>query len=229
MTLREELAAMAEEEYRAFSARLLPPGTPLLGVRLPRLRKQAKKIARGDWRAFLANRPADAVFEETMLRGMVIGYAEASLPERLGLIAAFLPEIDNWSVCDSFISGLKFIRENREPVWEFLAPYLASEKEFPARFAVVTLLFYYLEDGYYKAVLERLAAVRAPNYYARMAVAWAAAECFVRYPGPTRVWLETRPLDEVTMGLTVRKIMESRAVSPAAKADIRRLKGEAAT
>ena len=130
MTFREELTALAEKDYRVFSARLLPPGTPLLGVRLPRLRKLAKKIARSDWRAFLANRPADAVFEETMLRGMVIGCAEAPLPERLGLIAAFLPEIDNWSVCDSFISGLKFIRENREPVWEFLDQYLKSKEEF---------------------------------------------------------------------------------------------------
>ncbi len=93
----------------------------------------------------------------------------------------------------------------------------------------MTLLFYYLEDGYYQAVLEKLTAVRAPGYYARMAVAWAAAESFVRYPGPVRAWLDTRPLDEYTLGLTVRKIIESRAVSPAAKADIRQLKREAAT
>ena len=50
------------------------PGTSnILGVRLPILRKLAKKIIRGDWRAYLAS-AQDQSFEEIMLQGMVIGY-----------------------------------------------------------------------------------------------------------------------------------------------------------
>ena len=51
--VRRQLVRLAEERYRAFSARLLPPGTRLLGVRLPRLRYLAREIAGSDWRAYL--------------------------------------------------------------------------------------------------------------------------------------------------------------------------------
>lgn len=45
--IRAALDALAEENYRKFSARLLPPGEHVLGVRLPALRRLAKRIAAG--------------------------------------------------------------------------------------------------------------------------------------------------------------------------------------
>ena len=51
--LRRALEAAAEPEYRAFSQKLLPLGTPLLGVRLPVIRKLARAQAAGDWQAYL--------------------------------------------------------------------------------------------------------------------------------------------------------------------------------
>ena len=45
--LRARLESLADPGYRAFSARLLPVGTPLLGVRLPALRRIARELSRG--------------------------------------------------------------------------------------------------------------------------------------------------------------------------------------
>ena len=76
--LREKLEALADPEYRAFTARLLPTvgENRILGVRLPALRKLAKELAHGDWRAYLAG-ASDDFMEEIMLQGMTIGGVRA--------------------------------------------------------------------------------------------------------------------------------------------------------
>ena len=110
MTIREELYQLAEEDYRKFQQKLLPDCCDLLGVRLPELRKIAKRIAREDYDHFLTQEPED-YFEEKMLKGMVISYLnpdEAGLYTVIKAIDSFIPKIDNWSVCDSFCSGLKY-------------------------------------------------------------------------------------------------------------------------
>ena len=53
-TVRAALYAQADETYRQFNERLLPPGTSTIGVRVPALRKLARAILKEDWRAYLA-------------------------------------------------------------------------------------------------------------------------------------------------------------------------------
>ena len=47
--IKERLLELAEDGYREFSASLTPGKDNILGVRLPALRKLAKKIAKGDF------------------------------------------------------------------------------------------------------------------------------------------------------------------------------------
>ena len=86
-SLRHRLECLAEPDYQAFSSRLLPKGTPLLGVRLPVLRKIARELARKDWHFYLDTASNDS-FEEILLQGMVIGYADMPVDEPHGCICA---------------------------------------------------------------------------------------------------------------------------------------------
>jgi hypothetical protein len=70
--IKAELVRLAEPEYAVFSRRLLPGTENVLGVRLPLLRRLARRIAKGDWAAYL-DTAGDGSFEEVMLQGMVIG------------------------------------------------------------------------------------------------------------------------------------------------------------
>ena len=72
----KELKSQAEESYRMFSSKLLPPGERVLGVRLPILRKMAGRLAKGAWEDYL-RQAGDEFFEETMLQGMVMVPAES--------------------------------------------------------------------------------------------------------------------------------------------------------
>ena len=140
MEMRQEIEQLAENDYKKFSASLLPGVDKVLGVRLPQLRKLAGRIAAGDWQRYLAAEPD--YFEEIMLQGMVIGAVKVTPEERLQYMADFIPKINSWSVCDSFCSGLKFTNKNQELVWNFLQPYLHSGKEYQIRFEVIMMMDY---------------------------------------------------------------------------------------
>jgi len=222
-TIRDQLFEWADKDYQKFSASLIPNINNVIGVRIPQLRKFAKQIAKGDWRTYLDQADSD-YFEENMLQGLVIGYVNTDVEEILHYIVKFVPKIDNWSVCDSFCTGLKFTRLNMERVWEFLQPYLSSENEYELRFGIVMLLDYYINEAYFHQVLKRLDKVQHEGYYVKMAVAWALSICFVKFPEPTMMYLTSNTLDDFTYNKTLQKITESYRVDRETKELIRSMK-----
>ena len=134
-----------------------------------------------------------------------------------------MPKIDNWSGCDSFCSGLKLARTHPEPVWEFLQPYFEDPHPFAVRFAVVMLLFYYIDAQHLPRVLALLEEVHSDEYYVKMAVAWAASMCYAAFPDETLPWLQAARLDEFTYRRTIRKICESHQVNAEQKSHLRAL------
>ena len=114
-TVRLELQQLAEQPYARFTASLTPGATNILGVRLPRLRKIAKRLASGNWRDYL-DAPGKHYFEEHMLHGMLIGAIPADIETILAYTDAFIPHIDNWSVCDSFCASLSCTRLHHQRV-----------------------------------------------------------------------------------------------------------------
>ncbi len=220
-----KLKSLAEPQYRQFSSKLLPPeeAKTMLGVRLPQLRSLARKMAKEDWRTFLAECPDD-FFEEIMLQGMIIGCVDVGPEERFCYIRNFIPKIKNWSVCDSFCAGLKFAKQFPKAVWQFLQPYLQDSGEYPARFGLVMLLDYFSQEPYTEKALRRIDAVPSKAYYARMAAAWAISVCYVHNPKVTMAYLQHSSLDVPTFNKALQKITESNRASPEGKAAIRQLK-----
>lgn len=221
--IRQQIETLAETEYRNFSAKLLPQTEHILGVRLPLLRKIAKEISKSDWHTYLQT-AQDTSFEEIMLQGMVIGCVKCPQEERFLYIQTFIPKIDNWSICDSFCTGLKFTKEYPTEMWDFLQPYLTSNQEFHIRFAVVVLIFYYINESYVTKVIQQLDTVQHDGYYAKMAVAWAISICYINFPEITLQYLEKNCLDDFTHNKALQKITESLKVDKESKKQIRELK-----
>ena len=223
LNIREQLFELAEDEYKQFSSSLLPGIDSLLGVRLPALRKIAKQIAKKDWRNYLEN--ADEIyFEEIMLQGMVLGYINDDIEDVLEYIVDFVPKINNWSVCDSFCVGLKMTNKNKERIWDFLQPYLSSDKEFEVRFGIVMLIDFYIDDDYIKLVIEKLDSIRHDGYYVKMAVAWAISICYIKFEELTLDYLKNNNLNDFTYNKSLQKICESLKVNKNSKAFIRGMK-----
>lgn len=221
-SIRKTLEELAEPKFQKFSSSLIPniPSESVLGVRLPALRKIAKKIAKADWRSYLADARNDS-FEEIMLQGMVIGYVKAELSEIQGYIAEFVPKIDNWSVCDSFCSGLKIARTYPQEMWEFIQPYVKAKEEYDIRFGVVMMLFYYVDETHRSEALDLLDHIHQESYYVKMAVAWAVSIYYLSFPKETLEFLEHCHLDDFTYNKALQKIIESKQVEDDTRREIR--------
>ena len=221
--IREQIEKLAEPEYQAFTTRLLPGVRNIIGVRLPSLRKMAKEIAKGDWRVYL-DYASDESFEEIMLQGMVIGYVRGAINEVIPYIEKFVYKIDNWSICDSFCTGLKITKDYKEEMWNVLKPYFHKQGEFEVRFGVVMLLNYYLDEEYIKPVCKMFDEIEHDGYYVKMAVAWAISIYYIHYPEAMEEYLRNNKLDEFTYKKALQKICESRAVDNKKKEQIRKIK-----
>lgn len=222
-TIKERLLSLADEQYRQFHSKLVPGTDNILGVRLPHLRQLAKELAKGDWRSYLA--ASQAYYnEEVMLEGLVIGYAKADIEEILQHVAAFVPKINNWGVCDCFCNNLKITKKHQARVWDFLQPYLTSSEEFFVRFGLIMLLSFYIEDQYIDQVLLQLDNTKHEGYYVKMAVAWAVSICFVKYPEKTMLYLKHNALDDWTYNKALQKITESLRVDKETKVLISSMK-----
>lgn len=211
--LLSRLQPLAEPAYRDFHIKLVPEldAGQMLGVRMPALRALGKELAKSeDARTILDDRTPDQYYEETVVRGAVIGAAKLDFGARLHYIAAFVPYITNWALCDTFVSGLKFRKEELPAVREFLTPYLSSREEFPARFGAVMLLRFFVRADCLTDTLARLTAIPCPSYNAQMAVAWALAECLVKFPEQTLAHLKQGGLTPWTYRKTLQKALESR-------------------
>lgn len=224
LEVKSRLEGMADEEYRKFHGSLLPGTDHILGVRLPKLRALAKELSGQDWEEWFYA-ASDTCYEETMLRGLVMAYAKMDYTKRFEYIRAFVPDIDNWAVCDCVCNTLKDAGKYQQQYWEFLEPYFSSEEEFSVRFGVVMLLSHFVNEEYLDGALARLDAVSQEGYYARMAVAWAVSVYFAAFPDKVLTFLQGgHHLDCFTYQKSLQKILESYRVTREMKQIIREMR-----
>lgn len=220
--VRDELLQIASTDYKQFTAQLIPGITNILGVRVPAMREMAKKITKqDDWRIYLVD-DEDIYFEETMVRGFIINYAKVPIEERLELTASFVPRINNWAVCDCFCYKVK--EKEKEKLWDFILPYLDSEKTYDIRFATIMILGNFVEEKYAKEVFGCFEKVKNNDYYVKTGVAWTLSIFFVKLPDLTFPFLQNNKLDDFTYSKTLQKIIESRQVDNVTKQTMRSMK-----
>lgn len=226
MDIREELERLADKEYKEFHSALLPTvdRDRIIGVRLPQLRAIAARIKRAGPKGTLPELPQGDTLEETLVRGFVIAGADMPLEEHLKAVAGFVPEIDCWSVCDSFVTSLKFVKKDRGRAWEFIQPYFESDRTYDIRFAAVMSLTYFKDGEYATRVFEKFDKIENDDYYVKMVVAWAVSVFFVNAREETRRYLENNRLDDFTFNKSLQKITESYRITPQEKAEIRAMK-----
>lgn len=225
--IRKQILELAEPSYQLFSSKLLPGTERIAGVRLPLLRKLVKQQIKQDWKAYLEEvfgSEEEELFEEIMFQGMLIGYAPLNLEERFFYLERFLPKIDNWSVCDSVCTTMKFAKEYPKETWDFLQKHVHSDAEYRIRFAVVMYINYFIREEYFKKVLKELNEIDHPAYYVKMAVAWAVSMCYVFNTEETEKFLGTCKLDDFTYNKAIQKIIESRQVDRKEKEKIKEWK-----
>ena len=220
---REQLRALLQKkqdtDYQAFQYRLIPNAGVVIGVRMPVLHVIADEIVREDPAYMAESAWTESWYEEIMLRALVIARAKMPLTERLTRIQDFVPEIQNWAVCDAFCAALHIAE--RDALWTFLQPYLQSKAEFAARFGAVMLLQNFITAEDLSRTLSALAKIPATGYHARMGIAWALSVCGIQFPEQTLCFLETAELEDWTYNKALQKMLESRRLPEALRQVVR--------
>ena len=214
-----------DTDFKEFTSRLIPCTRPILGVRVPILRKIAKEIVKGDWKAYL-NDATEDTYEEVAIKGFVIGYVKEELEILKPFIEEHIEKIDDWSLCDGFCSNLKIVEKYRNEFWTMFMYYASKEEAFKQRIVAVMLMNYYLTNEYIDRSLKVLDNLKNEKYYCKMAVAWAIATAWAKQREKTFVYMQegNNTLDDWTYNKAIQKMLESYRVSDDDKRMLRKMK-----
>ena len=219
-SLQAELISMAEPSYRDFQSRLLPTvfKERILGVRIPLLRKLAAQLKQqGRAEAFMEQLPHH-YFEEDLLHAILIN----GLANPIHALDVFLPYVNNWSVCDT-LAPRAFSSAN-DDILRQIREWLQSGHTYTARFAVGSLMRFYMTKGFSAEHLEWICRIQTDDYYLNMGCAWYFATALAKQYASAIVYLEKRLLTPEVHRMTIRKAIESFRITNERKAYIRTLK-----
>ena len=225
--IKKELLSLADERYKEFQRNLCPGENKtknMIGIRIPILRKYARKLVKKQEIHQLLQQIDDEYYEEIMLQGMLIGFLKEDFKTVKKEIGKFIPKIDNWAICDTFCAGLKITKKYKNEMWKFIQKYLKSNQEFEIRFGIVMILDYYIEEEYLDSLFSIFDSITSKEYYVQMAMAWAICEALVQDYDKTLHYLENAPLDKFTYHKALQKAMESYRISDEKKQILREKK-----
>lgn len=204
-------------DYQAFMQKICFTKYPIVGVKIPTVKKLAKDLLKeNDFKEILSN-ISDATFEEVLLEAFIISYAKVSFEEKINLIKNFLPKIDNWAICDSFCNSLKIVVTDKDYWFLYFQKYLANSEEFKVRVGLVVYLNFFIEEKYLDEIFRLVESIKLDKYYVNMASAWLLCECFIKYPEKTLKFLQKSEINTFTFKKTISKIRDSYQVKKEVK------------
>lgn len=220
----EEIILQKDEAYKNFQSKLMPGINNVLGLRGPLAKEIAKKYANTDTgKQFLKSLP-HTYYDENLVHGYMLGFLKCDIKEKQIYISDFLPYVDNWAVCDSMVCGLKRYFKNIDTVSDYIFACLKSEKTYTVRFALVSLLCYYINDTYVDKIFEETLKIKSEEYYIKMAIAWLYSVCLVKCYEKTLPIIENKLLDKWTHNKSIQKARESFRITEEQKEYLKTLK-----
>ncbi len=223
MNIQQDLFAMRDESYQAFTEKLIPNvlADRIIGVRMPALRKYARRI-RGSEEAeqFLSHLPH--TYQEENLLHMLLLESCGDFEKARDAMRRFLPHVDNWAVCDC--PPPRVFGENRESLIPWIRELLDSGQTYSVRYGIGLLMRYFLKDLFSPDYLDWVSAVQQRDYYAQLMVAWYFATALAFRFEETLPYLSSRRLEPWIHAKTISKAIDSYRIDDDRKAILRALR-----
>ncbi len=223
MNIEKELFKLQDLKYKEFSSKLIPniSKDKIIGVKIPLIRFLAKKIDNDNAIKFLNNLPHNYQ-EENILHACLMNIYIKDLDEYLDYLNKFLPYIDNWAVCDTL--NPKIFKKDLKKVHKYLLNLLKNRKTYYKRFAIVSLLQFFLGNNLDKEDLERLSKIKSDDYYVNMAISWYYSYALIKNYDQTIYLFEEKILNKWIHNKSIQKAIESYRISEDRKIYLRSIK-----
>ena len=197
------LKSISDDKYALFQTKLIPNNKyNIIGVRIPILRKIANIIFKGDYNKFISI-SNNNYLEEILIKSFIISKIK-NRDEQIKYIQDLIPLLNNWCLCDTFVSSMKCIKLDLDFYYNFFSKY-------NNRIMVVVFLNYYLIDEYIDKVFDKISNIETDDYYINMAISWLMCEAYVNYKNRVNNYLNNCKNDDI-IKMTKSKIRDSRKI-----------------
>lgn len=217
--MKNELFKLQDLKYRDFHSKLMPTVNKdkIIGVRVPDLRKLAKRVhGTKEAATFLENLPHE-YYEEDNLHAFLIEFIK-DFDTALYETERFLPYVDNWATCDMFYP--KVFRKNSEKLMTKVDEWIKSGKTYIVRYAIGLLL----RMDFKKEHLQLVCNVKSEEYYVNMMIAWYFATALARNYNEAVVYIKEKRLSTWVHNKTIQKACESYRIDKTIKDKLKGLR-----
>ncbi len=225
MNIQKTLFELKDLKYKEFHAKLIPDieKERIIGVRIPELRKLAKEYSKDNESGIFLKSLPHGYYEENNLHAFLIENIK-DFDKALCETKKFLPYIDNWATCDSFLPPV--FKKNTDKLLPEILKWIKSDKTYTVRYAIVLLMKLYSEENFKEDFLKEVSSIKSNEYYIKMAIAWYFAELLARQYEKTIPYIENHVLDHWTHNKAIQKASESYRISKETKEYLKALKAK---
>ena len=174
-SIKQVLAAQADEKAKAAVRKFIPTSQQVYGVRLPILNQIAKEHREGGF-DLAESLWKSGAFEERLLAAKLLGSSGRKDPDRALTVARqFAAQISDWAVCDTLgMQGVKGIALEKQTELLAWSKKLVKSRNLWERRLGLVLLTHFVKDRNSRTQIEetlvRLGGDK--EHYVKKAVAW---------------------------------------------------------
>jgi len=214
----------SDEKFRNFSKKIIcDTNSEIIGVKIPKIKTYAKSLPfnENEFLAFFNKK--HLYFEEKLLHGILLSKFN-DLNTAYRLLYDYLPQIDSWAITDSVIPLLKNLNKDKPIFLAHIKKWLMSDKPYTVRFAIVSLLDYFLTEEYVYETINLVKHVQSQHYYVNMAIAWLYSVILVKNYQSIIPLIESKTLTKFIQNKTISKATDSLRISKDKKEYLKTLK-----
>lgn len=222
-TIQIELKKNQDTKYLDFSSKLIPgiEKSRFIGVRVPIIRKLAKKYAtHKNINEFLDKLPHKYI-EENNLHGLIISTWK-DYNTTLIYLDRLLPYVDNWATCD-IISPICF-KKNKDLLLNDINKWITSDKTYTIRFGIEMAMTHYLDKDYNEQLMNCISKIKSKKYYVNMMIAWYFATALAKQWEKSIKYIINSKLDTWVHNKTIQKAVESYRITNEQKSYLKKFK-----
>lgn len=218
----DDFNKLKDEKYALFSSKLIPNvnSNLILGIRIPILRNYSKKVTEEERKNFIKELP-HKYQEENLLHAFLISNNK-DLEQTINELDIFLPYVNNWVVSDTI--SPKVFKKDLNKVYEHIKVWIKSKDVYTVRFAIVTLLQFYLDESFKDEYNALVSKVKSNEYYINMSIAWYFSFALIKQYDKTIKTFESKKLDKWLHNKSIQKAIESYRISDERKKYLKSLK-----
>lgn len=216
-----DLRSISDSKFKTFNDKIINTSSSTIGVQIPKLRRIAKEISKGNTLEFL-NLEMPDIFELHILYALALCSIK-DLKLSIFYLEKFLPKINNWAVCDLLCAEYKIVNSYKNYFIKYIEKLCKSQLEFTVRVGVILLLKFYIKDNIEES-FKIISRIKLDKYYVNMGIAWTLSMCYIHHPNKTLDYLKSTNLNNYIIDKTYQKIIESNQVSSTDKNLVKQLR-----